>query len=845
MNMKKFTRALALLCAVGFSVTGFSQVFWTEDFGTGCDQGNLANGTITANGGWTVTNTGANGGGANEWFISATEAGMGVGNCGDGCLATPASTSRTLHVGNTSLGTAACFFCPTGDCGAAYSDATSDFGFCPGSMDPTMNKRAESPTIDCSGQTGITLDLAYITGAQPGVDFCTVEYFDGVAWSSLGVPAPTATGPCAAPQHQWAAYSVALPASADNNANVRIGFRWQQVVDDGGADPSFAVDDITLTAAAVAGPTADFSASATNLCEGDCIDFTDLSTLGAGPYVFDWQFAGGTPATSAVQNPVGICYNAAGTYQVQLTVTDINGTDTETKVGYITVTAAPDADADNSGNACNNAIFDVNTLLGPGADPGGTWAETSGTPSGQFNTATGELDGNGLPVGNVYTFEYTVNGVAPCAGSDVAVFTITIVDCSAGVITASFTPSDNNICVGDCITFTENSIGAGIIGWGWQFTNGTPALAGTQNPGSVCFNTPGVQPVTLTITDGTTSDDTTINITVNALPTVGAVAAPGTDICTGDPVTLSGTGATSYVWDNGVTNNVAFTPASTLTYTVTGTDANLCSNIATITITVAPCIPVVAGFEYPDNICISDCITLTDTSSGTPISWNWDFGGGATPNTSTDQNPVVCFDTAGTYDIQLTVQDAGGNSSSTTNTISVFDVPTVIAELDSVIEIGGYAELLANGSGPGSYLWTSVPEDSEMDCDTCSLVYARPEVTTDFTVVFTDDNGCTAVDSVKIYVNFIEGIGIPQAFSPNGDGNNDVLYVRGYGIETMSFVIYNRYGQKVFETLDQNVGWDGKFNGRDENPGVFVWVLEYTFITGNGGTIKGNTTLVR
>ena len=153
------------------------------------------------------------------------------------------------------------------------------------------------------------------------------------------------------------------------------------------------------------------------------------------------------------------------------------------------------------------------------------------------------------------------------------------------------------------------------------------------------------------------------------------------------------------------------------------------------------------------------------------------------------------------------------------------------------------AELLSTGSGPGTYLWT--PPSGDIDCDTCSSTFARPEVNTTFTVTFSDVNGCKAQDTVMILVNFIEGIGVPQAFSPNGDGNNDILFVKGFGIVSMNFAIYNQYGQQVFESSDQNIGWDGKFRTRDENPGVFVWVLEYTLINGNGGILKGNTTLIR
>ena len=125
------------------------------------------------------------------------------------------------------------------------------------------------------------------------------------------------------------------------------------------------------------------------------------------------------------------------------------------------------------------------------------------------------------------------------------------------------------------------------------------------------------------------------------------------------------------------------------------------------------------------------------------------------------------------------------------------------------------------------------------------MTFAAPFENTDYIVIHTDQNGCTAQDTVTVQVNFIEGIGVPTAFSPNGDGNNDVLYVLGFGIESMRFSVYNRYGQKVFETTDQNIGWDGTHHNKDVNQGVFTWVLEYNLLNGSGGILKGNTTLIR
>jgi gliding motility-associated-like protein len=88
-------------------------------------------------------------------------------------------------------------------------------------------------------------------------------------------------------------------------------------------------------------------------------------------------------------------------------------------------------------------------------------------------------------------------------------------------------------------------------------------------------------------------------------------------------------------------------------------------------------------------------------------------------------------------------------------------------------------------------------------------------------------------------------IGVPNSFSPNDDSKNDVLFVNGLGITTMVFKVYNRYGQLVFESDDQNIGWDGKVNGEPLNPATFAWTLEYVLVNGQGGKMNGNVTLLK
>jgi gliding motility-associated-like protein len=377
--------------------------------------------------------------------------------------------------------------------------------------------------------------------------------------------------------------------------------------------------------------------------------------------------------------------------------------------------------------------------------------------------------------------------------------------------------------------------GADTYTWDGGATDGvafTPAGSGTID-------------FTVTGTDATSgcTGTATISIVIHENPDVTA-SASSDEICLGENVTLSGGGAATYVWDGGVTDGVAFPPASTgsYTYNVTGTSADGCEGTASVTISVIDCEPVIPNFSVPSPLCVGDCVTIQDESTGTVAGWSWNFGGATDPGTSTEQNPVICVDNAGTFVIELTTTSASGVEGTYSTEITVNTNPTVSATTDTIVDLGSSAMLVGSSASSGSYIWSP---DRNLDCPTCDITEATPEETTTYTVVFSDENGCTASDTVLVLVNFVEGVGVPTAFSPNNDGENDILFVKGYALETIVLTVYNRYGEVVFYTTDQNIGWDGTFQNRNVNPGVFTWVLQYEFVNGNGGMKKGNTTLIR
>jgi hypothetical protein len=222
---------LSLMLVSGITVKG-QTYFWTEDFSSStCLTGCTLPYTGT-NGTWIWAANGANGTKANTWYISDAEEGLGRGLCGT------SGADPSLHIGNVKGSPLSSFFCPNGDCGAAY-----DAGFGTGKV--VTNAMAQSPVINCTGESTITLSFNYIMDGQNGKDYGSVWYNTGSGWALL--VNMTKSGNCTNGQGHWTHYSVAMPASANNNASVQIGFNWTNNDDGAGTDPSFAIDSIQLS----------------------------------------------------------------------------------------------------------------------------------------------------------------------------------------------------------------------------------------------------------------------------------------------------------------------------------------------------------------------------------------------------------------------------------------------------------------------------------------------------------------------------------------------------------------------------------------------------------------------
>lgn len=227
----------------------------------------------------------------------------------------------------------------------------------------------------------------------------------------------------------------------------------------------------------------------------------------------------------------------------------------------------------------------------------------------------------------------------------------------------------------------------------------------------------------------------TLNLTINPLPNVSA----GLDfaLCEEESVTLSGSGAISYTWNNGVTDNLAFVPASTMNYIVNGTDANGCINADTVTVTVNPLPAVNAGSD------LITCAGTTVTFSGSgTVSYTWNNG-------ITDNTPFTA-NSSGTYIVEGT--DANGCVNVDTVMLTVNSLPFVDAGTDQTICAETEVTLAASGD-PATYTWNNGVTDN---------VSFAPTATADYIVTASDVNGCTNTDTITVTVNPLPIVTVTQ-----------------------------------------------------------------------------------
>ncbi len=257
-----------------------------------------------------------------------------------------------------------------------------------------------------------------------------------------------------------------------------------------------------------------------------------------------------------------------------------------------------------------------------------------------------------------------------------------------------------------------------------------------------------------------------------------------------------------------------------------------------------------ASVQSRDTICLNipELIKGELVNADTLTKWQWNFGNG---QSSSQQNNTVTFTTAGNYPVTLTTSNKIGCSTEATKNIYVSPLPTATAAQDpTTIMSGGGTNLLMNYTGNiDSYNW--IPT-TRLSCTNCPSPYANPKSTTKFTVQIEDIYGCKNSGNITVLVvcgnkNFF----VPNTFSPNGDGRNEVFFPKGTGLfRIKSMRVFNRWGELVFEKKDfaandPSVGWNGTFKGKVASSDAYIYTLEILCENNTVIPVKGNVTLLR
>ncbi|MBA3829806.1 MAG: PKD domain-containing protein [Taibaiella sp.] len=401
-------------------------------------------------------------------------------------------------------------------------------------------------------------------------------------------------------------------------------------------------------------------------------------------------------------------------------------------------------------------------------------------------------------------------------------------------------------CDSGTFEFLDTSSGAysRITSHYWIFDDGTTSTSG------IVFHTyhgPGAYPIILIGSTSTGCIDTFRSVfNVYSLPTINA--GQDTTICVSDAATLMPSGGVSYKWspkaslDCDSCTNPKASPTAATVYVVVGTDIHGCTNTDTVEVFIKT--KTTSKATGGGEICQGESLSFHD-SAGYFSKYNW-----VPPYALTDAHspdPIANPDTSLIY-LAIAQQGSCIPDTQYVNVI-VHPRPTVSAGPNQTMIAGNTINLDAIGTHISRYAW--YPAQS-LSCDSCENPIAAPKRTTTYTIKVYSDFGCQ--DSNRVMITVIcdhSQVYMPNTFTPNNDGQNDIYYPRGKGLQIIkSFRIYNRWGQVVFQKENFNVnernnGWDGSFNGKPLNPDVFVYVVDAICDTGEPLTWKGDISLIR
>jgi gliding motility-associated-like protein len=588
-------------------------------------------------------------------------------------------------------------------------------------------------------------------------------------------------------------------------------------------------------------PVAAFRAD-TVYCPLAPLQFVDTSS-GSG-LSYNWNFGDG--GSSTLQNPTHIYALGDNQYTVKLRIRDLVGCeDSVTKTNYIKI-RSPQAAFDilDSSGIClplqTTFTFQGINYQSFYWDFGDGGTSTAMNPAHFYNAF------------GTYTPKLYLIGPGGCIDSAEAVV-------NAYDVRANTVISVDPVAACNSLTSTFNL--ATPPGFKFNFYFGDGQIDSSQQTSLThTYSSPGLYYPSIIFTDRFGCAAGLNSVPVNVYGALPIFDTDKREFCDNGDVfflnyTLNNDPIVSSVWDFGDgTSSTATEPVhsydvpGTYIVTLTVTTQNQCTSVSTDTIRVfkTPELSILGR----DTICLNTPETFRGqlTLPDSTIAWQWTLGNGSS---SQSQDATTTYGNTGNFDIQLIATNKLGCADTIDHTVHVTTPPTAVPVTNPIVILsGGSTPLNMNYTGPiVNYSWLPL---QHLDCPSCPLPIANPQFTTKYKVQVEDRYGCRSSGEITVQIictgqNFF----VPNTFSPNGDGSNDVFYLRGTGLfRVKALRVFNRWGEVVFEKREFPVnspahGWDGNYKGKPGTADVYVYQLE--IICSNGEVLKysGNIALIR
>lgn len=585
-------------------------------------------------------------------------------------------------------------------------------------------------------------------------------------------------------------------------------------------------------------PNANFFAFDRTLCSSDSVNLRASITTHQS---YSWDFGDGTTGTGPTPTHA---YDSAGLFDLSLTVVDTFGcTATRTFYNYMSVQDYPVAGFYSSGDTSNTLCFPIQLLFTDTSSSTSAltqnWDLGTGNPVIPSQTVGALYDSPGQ-----YTVSLNVSTSYGCADSVIKTFNV------EGPL-GDFDLNDTLICRGESIEFTIKDT-SNVDSWAWDFGDGYDTSAVDVVSHEYNFHpSSGQTNATLVLWSTDSACATTVQRTIYLEEVIADflrnndVSLADTVHCLGedDNFTDQSVNASTWSWDlgDGTTFSQETVPTHQYTsagiYTVTlaiHDNTTGCNDTMEKLMVINP---LPTADANSGSICEGDNIQLVATGGGT---YSWDPATGLSD--SSIANPVAMPSQTTVYTV--TVTDSNNCQDQTMATVNVFEEPNGIM-LDTLIIIGQQVLMDVDNGGGYTYEWSP---DEWISCNDCGAAVSQPLEDRLYQVIVRDSIGCFEVTSTfDIEVKPETTIDVPTAFTPNGDGQNDTIFVNGWGIKSLlEFKIYNRWGQLVFEATPENPGWDGYFNGKLQNMDTYTYhaVVE-TWLEGRVLSKTGSFDLLR